>query len=380
MKYKSNKIVTAVLAILLVVVIAGAAALVGVLSDGFKDWTKFQPDEQTEQMDETADNGSAIIGESVGNGVKLMSAKIPVAEYAANGVSAQAETAYTLTASVYPEKYASAGVDWSVAFANTDSENTWGDNKTVTDYVTVTPTSDGALTANVECVAAFGEQIIVTCTSRNNTSVSATCTVDYQQKFNPVLKIGGEIVEDGSIIPVTVDLSTEFGNNIFFEFLTHSDIYTIPFDEDEQIDFSTSSVDVKFPANLNGEVMPSWNGGVISFPGTTELSNKLTHDLRTSSSDSPVGHIEELIEINQSESGILKDAVLGEASLSAYPGLANMFFSSLRYQDDSDFCYGWNITISVGEYECTVLLVVDSVVDNSTSATQVTVSEDSIIF
>ena len=80
MKYKSNKIVTAVLAILLVIVIAGAAALVGVLSNGFKDWTKFQPDEQTEQTDETADNGGAIIGEAEENGVTLMAAKIPVSE------------------------------------------------------------------------------------------------------------------------------------------------------------------------------------------------------------------------------------------------------------------------------------------------------------
>ena len=114
MKYKSNKIVTAVLAILLVIVIAGAAALVGVLSNGFKDWTKFQPDEQMEQTDETADNGGAIIGESVGSGVKVMSAKIAPENYAANGVSAQAETAYTLTATVLPEKASNKAVDWAV--------------------------------------------------------------------------------------------------------------------------------------------------------------------------------------------------------------------------------------------------------------------------
>ena len=183
MKYKSNKIVTAVLAILLVIVIAGAAALVGVLSNGFKDWTKFQPDEQTEQTEqteETADNGGAIIGESVGSGVKVMSAKIAPENYAANGVSAQAETAYTLTATVLPEKASNKAVDWAVSFVNPSSA--WATGKTVTDYVTVTPTADGALTANVECLQAFGEQIKVTVTSRNNAEATATCLVDYAER------------------------------------------------------------------------------------------------------------------------------------------------------------------------------------------------------
>ena len=60
-KSNSNKFWTGFLAVLLVLVIAGTAALVGVLSDGFKNWDKFKPDEeQTEQTEETADNGGAI--------------------------------------------------------------------------------------------------------------------------------------------------------------------------------------------------------------------------------------------------------------------------------------------------------------------------------
>ena len=177
----SNKFWTGFLAVLLVLVIAGTAALVGVLSDGFKNWDKFKPDEeQTEQTEETADNGGAIIGESVGSGVKVMSAKIAPENYAANGVSAQAETAYTLTATVLPEKASNKAVDWAVSFVNPSS--TWATGKTVTDYVTVTPTADGALTANVECLQAFGEQIKVTVTSRNNAEATATCLVDYAER------------------------------------------------------------------------------------------------------------------------------------------------------------------------------------------------------
>lgn len=180
-KSNSNKFWTGFLAVLLVLVIAGTAALVGVLSDGFKNWDKFKPDEeQTEQTEETADNGGAIIGESVGSGVKVMSAKIAPENYAANGVSAQAETAYTLTATVLPEKASNKAVDWAVSFVNPSSA--WATGKTVTDYVTVTPTADGALTANVECLQAFGEQIKVTVTSRNNAEATATCLVDYAER------------------------------------------------------------------------------------------------------------------------------------------------------------------------------------------------------
>ena len=180
-KSNSNKFWTGFLAVLLVLVIAGTAALVGVLSDGFKNWDKFKPDEeQTEQTEETADNGGAIIGESVGSGVKVMSAKIAPENYAANGVSAQAETAYTLTATVLPEEASNKAVDWAVSFVNPSSA--WATGKTVTDYVTVTPTADGALTANVECLQAFGEQIKVTVTSRNNAEATATCLVDYAER------------------------------------------------------------------------------------------------------------------------------------------------------------------------------------------------------
>ena len=187
-KSNSNKFWTGFLAVLLVLVIAGTAALVGVLSDGFKNWDKFKTDdEQTEQpaddeQEETADNGGAIIGESVGSGVKVMSAKIAPENYAANGVSAQAETAYTLTATVLPEKASNKAVDWAVSFVNPSSA--WATGKTVTDYVTVTPTADGALTANVECLQAFGEQIKVTVTSRNNAEAMATCLVDYAERVS----------------------------------------------------------------------------------------------------------------------------------------------------------------------------------------------------
>ena len=64
-KSNSNKFWTGFLAVLLALVLAGTAALVGVLSDGFKNWDKFKTDEeQTELTEETADNGSPVTDES----------------------------------------------------------------------------------------------------------------------------------------------------------------------------------------------------------------------------------------------------------------------------------------------------------------------------
>ena len=128
------------------------------------------------------DNGGMIVGESHGSGVSLMSTKIAPADYAEYGVSPLAETAYTLTATLSPANATNKVLDWSVEFVNPDAS--WARNKTVTDYVTVTPTSDGALTATVECKQAFGEQIKVIAAVRETPSVKAECLVDYMERLS----------------------------------------------------------------------------------------------------------------------------------------------------------------------------------------------------
>lgn len=132
------------------------------------------------QEEQASSYGETEITSGESAGIRLMAMKIPVAEYKTYGVSVQAETAYTVTATVYPEDAANKKVDWSVAFSNASS--TWASGKKVTDYVTVTPSSDGALTAVIQNVAAFGEQIIVKTTSRDNAEAYATLSVEYLQR------------------------------------------------------------------------------------------------------------------------------------------------------------------------------------------------------
>ena len=181
-QYKKSKVLNGVLGGLLALVVAGGVAFVGVLSNGFKNWDNIKPPAQEEpnSPEDNTTKGETSIENGESAGIRLMAMKIPVAEYKTYGVSVQAETAYTVTATVYPEDAANKKVDWSVAFANASS--TWASGKKVTDYVTVTPSADGALTAVVQNVAAFDEQIIVKTTSRDNAEAYATLNVEYLQR------------------------------------------------------------------------------------------------------------------------------------------------------------------------------------------------------
>lgn len=133
-----------------------------------------------EEKPENSGGGEVSTEAGVSHGIKLAAVKLASSEYDEYGVSPLAETAYTLTATITPADAANKAVDWTIAFKNASS--TWATGKTVTEYATVTPSADGALTAVVENVAAFGEQIVVKATSRDNTSAYATCTVEYLQR------------------------------------------------------------------------------------------------------------------------------------------------------------------------------------------------------
>lgn len=113
-----------------------------------------------------------------GSGIMLTASANELSEPAANAETA--ENTVRLTATVTPSTASIQSVDWTVAWVNASSE--WATGKKVTDYVTVTPTADGALTADVNCLQAFGEQVKVTVVSRDISSITADCTIDYGQK------------------------------------------------------------------------------------------------------------------------------------------------------------------------------------------------------
>ena len=179
-----------------------------------------KPEESKPEPEE----GGAIITEGESHGMKLMSTRIAPEDYDEYGISPMAETAYQLTATITPENATNKAVDWTIAFVNPSSE--WATGKTVTDYATVTPTSDGALTANVECVKDFGEQVRVTVISRDNTSVTANATVDYTQKLESVkATFGSTVLTDGMTKSFDLGASGQTAEAWKFDYTTSA--YTI---------------------------------------------------------------------------------------------------------------------------------------------------------
>ena len=170
------------------IVTIAAMVLVAILSIGLLCALFIQPQEdepdKAKQTEQAAVNEQATVIDGEGNAMVsgktyAMPQRMVFAATAAEAVTAS--EGITLTATVSPETADNKAVDWAVLFVNPSSS--WASGKTVTDYVTVTPTSDGALTANVNCLKAFGEQIKVTVTSRVNPEAKAECTLDYARRI-----------------------------------------------------------------------------------------------------------------------------------------------------------------------------------------------------
>jgi len=192
----SNGIAKGIAAILVAGVLAAGVCCTGFASRGDDGkwfgngnistwhWSDKTDDKTPDKPEEIDSIDNAILGEPENNGIQLLSTKLPRAAYAANGIPEQADTAFVLNATIEPSDAVETAVDWSIAWVNPSSE--WANGKTVTSYVTVTPVSDGALTANVACLQPFGEQIKIVVTSRENSSATAECTVDFVQKCTAV--------------------------------------------------------------------------------------------------------------------------------------------------------------------------------------------------
>ncbi len=125
----------------LLAVLMLAVAVTAAITQGFKNWNPYGWFDKKEEQPLPEENGGAVISESTGNGITVKSVSIPKSEYAENGVSPLAETAYTLTATVSPNNEGeNTGIDWSYAFKNPESE--WATGKTLSDYVTFTKSGE----------------------------------------------------------------------------------------------------------------------------------------------------------------------------------------------------------------------------------------------
>lgn len=91
------------------------------------------------------------------------------------GMESQSSVDVRIEAIVYPDDAANKEVDFSVAWGNAPTHG----SETVTDYLTVTPDSDGSRLATVSCKKPFGDDtILITVTTRDG-GYTAICTVSF---------------------------------------------------------------------------------------------------------------------------------------------------------------------------------------------------------
>lgn len=198
-KSSNNAGVKALCSILIFLLLATIA--IAIPSKGFTDWDKFKKkvEKPVENPDDVKPDSGLIIDQIVANGM-LLSAGTAAADEDGN-------MSQLFTATITPADATNKEVDWAIAFKNPSSE--WATGKDISDYVTVTPTSDGALTATVTCKAAFGEQIELTVTSRSNPGAYAVASVDYAKRLQSasVTVSGNEnYIFDASASAVTIKL------------------------------------------------------------------------------------------------------------------------------------------------------------------------------
>ena len=163
---KKSKI--AFIAIALVLTIG--LTVVGVGSSGFSNWnmeTWF--DKSNEQTNTAGEDLGEMEFAPENTEVMMLSVSQPILLAAPNGSYSKT---VMLTATILPADVPDKSVDWHIAWADDSvTEN-------LADYVTITPTSDGALTANVTCYQSFNNDVVVTVVTRVG-GMSATCMVTY---------------------------------------------------------------------------------------------------------------------------------------------------------------------------------------------------------
>lgn len=133
-------------ALIAVLLIGMAASLILAVNNG-KDKEDDVPVQEEEQIAVDGDGNEMESGKTYAMPANMIFAS----------AAAEQTDGITLQATITPETAENKTVDWSVSFVNPTSA--WASGKTASDYVTVTPTSDGALTATVNCLKAFGSKL-----------------------------------------------------------------------------------------------------------------------------------------------------------------------------------------------------------------------------
>lgn len=170
-KKQKNIGVKALCSVLIVLLLATIG--IAIPSKGFTDWSKFKHNKpQVEQPDKPGEEQKPGGGDN-----------IDVEQIETNGVLLSMATATAddgtvskiLTATVTPENAENKTVDWSIYWADDAPLK----DKDISEYLTLTPTADGALTATVTCKKSFrGSVAYIKVTTRVG-GYEALCSVTF---------------------------------------------------------------------------------------------------------------------------------------------------------------------------------------------------------
>ena len=152
---EKNKTIKRLSSVLFAVLLI-AALVLSVLTKGFTDW-RFG-----KELPTVNDLNSNVVVTPQESGGAMTLSVMRAPEHTVDtgsGTDYESET-LTITATVSPDNSAdNTGLDWSMAFKNPSSE--WATGKTLSDYMTLTPSGEdaaGSKTVSVKCLKPFGEQ------------------------------------------------------------------------------------------------------------------------------------------------------------------------------------------------------------------------------
>ena len=185
---EKNKTIKRLSSVLFAVLLI-AALVLSVLTKGFTDWRFGKELPTVNDL-----NSNVVVTPQEGNGGIRLMAEFQPGVTQDDGTDYEGET-LTITATVSPDNSAdNTGLDWSMAFKNPASE--WATGKTLSDYMTLTPSGEdaaGSKTVSVKCLKPFGEQIVITATSQDNPEVTASCTADFAQRIESATHKFGDL-------------------------------------------------------------------------------------------------------------------------------------------------------------------------------------------
>lgn len=222
---EKNRTIKRISAVLFAVLLI-AALVLSVLTKGFTDW---QFGKELPAVNDLT--GNVVVTPQESGGIRLMAEFQPEITESGDATDYEGET-LTITATVSPDNSAdNTGLDWSMAFK--DPSSAWATGKTLTDYMTLTPSGTdaaGSKKVSVKCLKPFGEQVVITATSQDNPEVTASCTADFAQRIeSATLKFGDLNVNLGGDTNVKWELNPNGvgvggATNVTTE---KSDVYTL---------------------------------------------------------------------------------------------------------------------------------------------------------